>query len=710
MNALKSISQRAPRGLGPARATVVLFMNRPAFHPAGPGSAVRFLSSLAGLVVVVSALLAAGPAHAQDFEHDDLDEAIEQMDRDEESHEQTRVPPSSADPVNVNVHWRQWQQSVKKGDVGADSLEALAEDAFSLGHRNLPTYATAVYHTASTRVADGDLSVRQGTELIALARQLAPDVPYPELALGAHLIRHDLARLPDVVSSYLRGLKKGASWLDTRLSWELKLTSHGLVAFMVATLFFVLAQLLRYFGIIAYDLARLLPRGFSSNQTVILLVALIVVPGLLLQSPLLSLVILLTAISLVQRVNERLVTLLVFAVLAALPYLDDRMSEQLTWPQSDTQQLTEAQYLHCRGDCLDDLDARWTEEDGDDPVLAYTLALAKYRRGEPQDLDEVVELLDERDRWTRQLRGPASNLIGAAHVARARPDEAIDPLEEALRLDPESPAPALNLMRAHQMNEEGDPADEAFDEAIAVDVDAVRAHMKFGRRDVNGYLLVEPLPAAPMLERHRQHTSERVSLVSPIWSTLSGPRVPLDWAPWMGALGALIALASLPLYLGGRASSPCPKCGLARDPQDSDKTGHHRYCLPCYHTFVSGASLHYDARVHNERVLGRRERFQDLLRRILSVITPGGGHAQAGHGLGGFLLSLATAFGIVSLMRPLGLWRPPYELFSDNWGAQLGIAWVLLATCAFFVLSAVIRGISPTEVAHDRSKRRPTDV
>ncbi|MFW5966486.1 MAG: hypothetical protein ACOCV2_03155, partial [Persicimonas sp.] len=242
-------------------------------------------------------------------------------------------------------------------------------------------------------------------------------------------------------------------------------------------------------------------------------------------------------------------------------------------------------------------------------------------------------------------------------------------------------------------------AKAALDQAISTDVEAVRSQMKYSERDVNRFLFIEPLPAAPFVERHRERVSRRISIVSPIWETLSGPKIPLDWATPIGIAGILLVLVSIPLYTGARASSPCPKCGMARDPSDREQTGHHRFCLPCYHTFVSGASLHYDARVHNERVLGRRERIQDLLRRFLSIVVPGAGHAQAGHGLGGFALSTAVALSIITLLQPLGIWRPTFELFTDNWAAQTTIAWVVLVVCAFFVLSAAIRGISSPESA-----------
>jgi hypothetical protein len=670
---------------------------RAAVQRISQGLLARGLLTLAvSAAVIVAASSVPSSAFAQKLDAE-TEQALTNLDANPSAYEQTPVPASSVDAVNLNVHWRLWKRVFSSGKTGTEELEALTHDAFSIGYRNLPEHATAVYSMTASKVASGELAVRDAAKLYDAAKKMAPDLPYPELAFSTHLVQNNLGRMPAIVGSYQRGIKKALNWLDTRLSWELKLTGAGLVAYLVALLFFLLAQLLRYFGIVAYDCARLLPRGFSSNQTVILIVALIVVPGLLLRSPLVSILILLATLSLVQRVNERLVTVAIFGVLVLLPTLDLRLSDQVQWPGSPTQKLMHAQYIHCDTDCVTGLEAQWLDSGDSDPVLSYTLALTQYRQGSPQRLANVIEVLEGRDQWPDGMKAAVENLHGATLVAQAKPAEAITHLEASKKLAPTSPAAPYNMMRAYQMQNEGAPAEAALDEAISVNLDAVRTHLDMDRRDVNSFLLVEPLAAESFWTRHRDLTSDHVSVIAPVWSALSGPKLPLDKAPLVGIIGALIALLSLPLYLSGRSSSPCPKCGLARDPQDAPRTGNHRYCMPCYQTFVSGASLDYNARVHNEHVLGRRERFQDVLRRVLSVLMPGTGHSQAGHGLGGFLISLLTAFGIILLLRPMGLWRPPFELFSDNWAAQKTLAWLLISLGAFFALTAAARGIRPTE-------------
>jgi hypothetical protein len=628
----------------------------------------------------------------------DMEAMLDKMDKADTTFEKTPIEKSSVARVNLDVHWRLWKRLLSQNEAGIEEIKALRDDATSLGIRNLPSYATSVYALAKTRADTGELPPEKASRLFEVAKELAPDFPYPALAYSSHLMDHQTGRLPAMVGNYLEGIEKGWSWLDTRNAWELKFIAIGLIALFGAMIFFMLGQLIRYFGIIAYDGARILPKGFSSNQTVVLVLAIIVVPGLLLQSPFLSLVILLALIGVVQQVNERIVTVALFLALAALPTLEDYMSDLITWPGSETQTLMHAQYMECGKECRSELEATWLSEKTDDPLYTYTLALAEYREGDPDSLERVVELLESRDNWPNTMRTEALNLWGATLIAQAKPSDALDKLEKAQPKQKPNAAPVFNIMRAHQMLDDASSASSALDQAMKLDIDRVRRHMRLDRRDINSSLMVSPLDGPVFMQYHRENPPERVEALQPIWRVVAGPNVDFALALYLGLAGALLTLLTLPLRLTNRASTPCPKCGLARDPNDAEKTGDHRYCLPCYRTFVSGAKLDYDARVHNERVLGRRERFQDGLRRVLSILMPGSGHVEAGHGLGGFLVSFMMLFGVLLLLRPMGLWRPAFELFNENWGGQLAFAIILLCIGGVFALSAAARGVAPTEV------------
>ncbi|MGM0558699.1 MAG: tetratricopeptide repeat protein [Myxococcota bacterium] len=634
-----------------------------------------------------------------------MEDMLEKMERPDTSFEKAPIAKSNVARVNLDVHWRLWKRVLSKNEAGVQEVKALRDDATSLGIPNLPDYATSVYALARTKADQGELAPEQASRLFEVSEELAPDLPYPSLAYSSYLIDHQIGRLPAIVGNYTEGIKKGWAWLDSRTSWELKFITLGLVALLGSLIFFLLGQMIRYFGIIAYDGARLLPKGFSSNQTVVLVLAVIVVPGLLLQSPFLSLVILLALLGVVQQINERIITVLLFGALAALPTIEAYTSNLITWPGSESQQLMHAQYLGCEKACSQELEATWLSEKTDDPMYTYTLALAEYRKGDEQSLERVIELLESRDTWPESMRTEALNLWGATLIAQADPAASLEKLERAHTKTNRSAAPVFNMMRAHQMLEDASSASSALDQAMALDIDRVRRHMRIDRRDINSSLMVGALSGPAFMQYHRGHPPEQVKALQPIWQVVAGPNVPFAYTLYLGLGGILLTLLTLPLYLTNRPSTPCPKCGLARDPNDAEKTGDHRYCLPCYRTFVSGAKLDYDARVHNERVLGRRERFQDALRRILSILMPGTGHIEAGHGLGGFIISFLMLFGVLILLRPLGLWRPAYELFHQNWGGQMGIAVLLISIGGVFALSAAARGVTPTEARSKSTSR-----
>lgn len=640
-----------------------------------------------------------------------LESLLKKIDNDEANYEKEPVPPSSVDAINLDVHWRLFKRVSKSESTGVEQLEAFKRDGISLGYRNFPAYATAVQTMTASKVERGELTQQDAALLYQSAQALAPDLPYPTFAYSAHLLRTNLGRLPAIVSLYIDGVQQGYHWLDTRISWALKLASLALLAFLGASILFLFAQLLRNFGIVAYDFSRLLPTGFSSNQTVILAVALIIVPGLLLRSSLLSVLIMLGVLSLVQNFNERLVTLLIFGALLMLPTVDQYLSTQITWPGSEAQSVFHAQYLGCDAECEDALEQGWLDSDGADPALTYANAALKYRHGSTAKLENLLAMLDEVEDWPATMRPSVDNLYGAALVALARPDGAIERLEAARAASKEGHKPthaaaSFNLMRAYQMNDQRTSASAAFDDAIRTDLATLRAHLALERRDVNSFLIVTPLPTEIFWQRHRAQAPETVSLIAPLWRALAGPNLPLERTPLLGGVGMLIVLLGLPLATLGRTSTPCPNCGMARDPRDAPKTGDHRYCLPCYQTFVSGSSLEYSARVHNERVSGRRERFQEFLRRALSLLMPGTGHCQAGHGLYGFGVIFGTLFGLALLWRPMGIWRAPQEILSQNWAAQQSVAWALIAIGVSVGLNAAIRGIRPTQLSQDKDAQK----
>lgn len=604
--------------------------------------------------------------------------------------------PSDA-RAKLNVHWKLWKEAHARGEEGLEHLAALRADGRSVGRTNQLAHAMA-----AAAMASGTTDYRVARKQFEAAESLAPQLPYPWLLHAAYVIGKHPERLPHWVKPWWAGVRAGLWWPDTSFLWALKLLSYLLLALGAGAIVFVLGQFIRNFGIVAYDFARLLPQGFSSNQAGLLLLALVVVPAMLLKSPIALLLVMLGLCTLVQRPNERLVSILVFGLLAALPTADDAISRLANQPRSIGQTLLHAQWVACEEGCREAIDAL-AQAHPEDATVRYTALLAAYRDGNPTDLARVIEEVDAVS-WPPEIVGHAQNLKGAALVAKAEPKAALEPLTQARDRLVASAAPSFNMMRAHQMLGDESATAQSLGEAGHRDLDAVAEWLELDRRDVNSFLMVEALPLRHLWRYTFENPDpdRRLETIAPLWRTLAGDVLTFDRLPLLGLGGIALVLLGFPLR--GRSSTPCPRCGQARDPSEERRTGAHVLCVPCYTTYVTGATLDYDARVHNEKVLGRRASFQRLLRRVAGLAVPGLGHHVAGHAGSGLAITAALVFSAALITNPLGLVRAPQELFGSNWSAQVTLAWIAVGVCVLTLAGVALRDLDPVG-ASDRSRR-----
>ena len=591
--------------------------------------------------------------------------------------------------ANRNVHWKVFKKAHADGQAGEEPLKALAEGGRSVGQPNQVEFAMAV-----AALAPGAPEYDIGRQMFVGAQKLAPDLPYPYLLETSYVIGEQPAKLPHWVKPWIKGMRVGAVWPDTMYPWLLKILLYLVIAAAAASAVFVLGQFVRNFGIVAYDFARLLPRGFSSNQASLLLVAALVVPALIMRSPIVAVFAALAMCTLVQRPAERVVSLLVFGLIAALPQIDQSLAQIASYPRSVTQRVVHAQWIGCSDGCLEDLEAL-ANEAPDDQILKYSVLLAEYRTGRRSSLERVIEEVGSTE-WDPELKRLAFNLGGAAYVARAKPREAIDWLQEAAGGLRPSAAPHFNQMRAHQMLQDEDGAASSLQDAGRADIDRVAVYLDLDRRDVNSFLMVDAVPLRVLSQHHMRTVGEpqaHLSAVKPIWDILSTNTIAFEQTRLLGLGG--IALVLFGFTLGRRTSRPCPRCGQARDPSEERKTGNHVYCVPCYSTYMMGASLDYNARVYNEKVLGRRETFQKAMRRFSGIVLPGLGHHVAGYAISGYFLTLSVVLAAAFILNPLGFVRAPQELVAVNWSGQVTAAWVVLVFCVLSIGGLALRDIDP---------------
>ncbi len=645
------------------------------------------LATALSLLIACVVFLATPNVHAQKRDQS-LEKMLEKAEIQGEKATKQPVGRSSVKQVNLDVNWRLFKRVLDKGEDGSEQLRALAQDGRSFGRPQQAAYSFAVTTQAGRQEAPD-----AAYSLFESAQDLAPRFPYPHFAEARWIIMNDPGQFTRAAVAYADGVKAGTEWADMLFPWSLKLLLYALLAFFSASLLFMLGQVIRQFGTVAYDIARVLPRGFSSNQAVVILVGLALVPGLLLQSPLIAALTFLAIASVPQRLHERAITALVFGSLIMLPAVEKWMTNLATYQGSEAQLLFRVQHTGCKDACLEDLNSR-LEKSPDNELLRYTVLLAEYRTGKRKSVERVAEEALSHE-WSPSVKPYAQTLGGAALVARAKTDEAIEVLQEARYGVPESAAPLFNVMRAHQMNDSVDEASAALTEASSREVSRVNRFLSYERRDVNSYLMVDELPTSILWKQHLA-SEPQMRPIQPFWRSLAGPKIPFEQGAPLGWLGLIILGLGAPLALGRKTSTPCPRCGLPRDPKEAhEKTGNHRLCTSCYRTFVTGAGLDYHARIYNERVLGRRESMLGLARRVLSVLTPGLGHHLAGRSDVGFPLTFILTFGALLIWRPLGMIRPAQEIIWAHWAGEVVVAWILVVVGVVIALGAAGQDVEP---------------
>lgn len=662
-------------------------------------------AALIACILAASALTITPPsALAQEVEPG-LDKMLEKADLEVKGEVTPKIVKSSVEPISLRVHWRLYKRVISEGKSGADELGALREDATSVGYEGLPDVAYAAMTLIEQERAAGRLPTAQAIESLRAVEQLVPSMPHPRLARARLTLSTDPARLPEAARAWSQGAQLALKSPDSLLPASLNLALLAVAATLVTALIFLLSQLVRQFGVVAYDLARALPAGFSSNQATILLLALILLPGLLLQSPLLAAAVLLLALSAVQLPSERAVTIAIFALLAALPLVDEKLSRSLLFTGSPEHTLMTAQHTYCPKACIEALPKELPGAAA--PLAVYTHALVSWRAGK---LDAPLALEPALESWTDPVvRGRGYNLLGAAYMVAEKGEEALAAFNKAEALNPTSPAPSFNAMRAHQLLGQTEAANAALTRANARDLYIVTDRLDIKRKDHNSYIFVEPLPAMRFwtAAQARLAAEPAPPIIGQLWPYLAGSNLPLSSAHIIGLVGILFAAAGAGLVKKGKTSSPCPRCGMARDPHDAKRTGGHPECLLCYQTFVGGVRLDFGTKLAAEKLLASRSSTQRSMRRLGAAVLPGSGHMLAGRAISGALIAWTLGMGLALIYTPRGIWRGAGDLMGQDWTGISVLGWPLILLAAIATFWAASRGVEPVRIdSRDSEARR----
>jgi tetratricopeptide (TPR) repeat protein len=416
---------------------------------------------------------------------------------------------------------------------------------------------------------------------------------------------------------------------------------------------FLVIQAVRYLRLVSHDLDSLTSRVLGLRLSRALVALALLVPAVILLSPLAVALVLAVLFWPYQRPMEKLASVLLLGLAVATPPLADHLGVLTAFDQERAEVLNRAQYERCGPRCRARLDAL-LDRDPDDGRARFSKALVLFRRGTAADLEAADRLLSAHEfdpAWTE-----VSILEGNIRAARGELDAARQQLSAAAEQATYGPhvlAANLNLHQIYRSLGQLDRARAHLDRASDIDHDYVLDFLELSELRTNRWLVSVGAPPQRLRPSGEGSSAAAASLAADrVWRMVGG-RVPRGLlVPALIVVGVIFGVG-LAVRRRLRSCAACPTCGQVITTRDEPVAAEAGYCTDCYDLFVMGASLtstvrrEYELRVENH---GRRQR---RARTWGNLLGPGIGYLLGGATLVGLpLATLAIAGGVVLLTRP----------------------------------------------------------
>ncbi|MGH7125262.1 MAG: tetratricopeptide repeat protein, partial [Stellaceae bacterium] len=173
------------------------------------------------------------------------------------------------------------------------------------------------------------------------------------------------------------------------------------------------------------------------------------------------------------------------------------------------------------------------------------------------------------------------------------------------------------------------------------------------------------------------------------WRHLSP--IPLAAVGWIFGVALLISVVLTVACREVISTRPCPRCGTRLCLRCDGPPLDYGFCIQCYHTFVNIEGTDSKIRAQRERDVQARAGRRRTIRRIFSVLVPGGGHLIHGNTVRGAVLMVIASLLAARLVLWRGVLRP---LFPDGGAGPTVIAVICVLGIAAVWLAGM-RGVTP---------------
>jgi hypothetical protein len=601
------------------------------------------------------------------------------------------VPPLPTPTVTARGLANRWMtfRSAEPGSAEERAaFEAVRLGALELGVANLADHARTLLLDASEAPAP------RAAQLTEWAALLAPD----SAEVASAQLDAQWSQAPwSVLALARRALDARAAALDTpeaRLRMEADRWRLLLWLAVALALCFSAAQVVRYFGLAAYDIASRLGHVVGLGWARALLLLAVALPAALVGSPLVALLVVLVLLWPYQRRAERVLTGAALLCMAAVPLLVGQLAATQAASPAQASFYHRAQSDLCDQPCAARLQ-EVSEAETDNPLGRFTAALLASRRGTTAELTHAWNLL--RDPFDPPLEDAAQLLRGNVLAASGRAHQALGhyrPLTEAEGVHPAIRiAATFNAYRSLQDQGADSTAATFLEAAQGLDREGVIAFIEGAQRQANRWYMNPALPADLIVEAAGQLGAHPTAagvreLSRPLLGSLSR-------AAFLAVLAAGIALIAL-LTLWQRRLEPsrsCPQCGMVMSPREAPVQAAAGYCPDCYTLYMEGAALDLETRRALEARVTRHDHTRRSTTIVANILGAGLGFVIRGSVAVGAPFLVLAVVGVVALVAPADAVRS-FALSAPSFDAAraLAVAALVLAFIGSWATTWARRG------------------
>ncbi len=582
-------------------------------------------------------------------------------------------------PPEIRRYWLRRKDLINSGKtlIGKKELEAIHRVQLDRGIRNLPIFPTLLIREGLEASERG--SFEEAVGLCSAAKMLAPGLPYGHFALAKVYWSRSKLRIDRVLVEYLRG---SLTFIENfKLTFIKFMDLFFLIgqSILLAFLLFSFILFFKYFPSLIEGLTRNFKAQVFQIVLVVLKITVILLPFFFQLRITWAFMYwsLLCWVSLEKR--ERIMLCFFLILLIYIPWTMGIWSNFLDHSANTHLNIYEANEETWSHGHKEDLGRRLEATPGDTRIL-FTLGLINKREGNYTKAESYFKRVVSKDSSAAEAMTNLANV----YLAMGNVDQAIELNSKAIDLKPRKASFHFNRYRAiSKKSATLVKTDPSIERATELNPQLIQRYLEIETDNMNRFVIDETLSALDLWKGVMYHLMDE-------WMNPGGL-----FSVWVMPLGGRWRFVSPLLFLcmvvffsilAQRKGSmrKCPLCGSPSRRVYPRMAEGDLICMGCYRLFVKKEGLNPKVKVKKmTEIRGYRKR-EELISRILSLFSLGGGHVWRHYTIRGVVFLFIFSMFILRIVYWHGFIRNS-EVIPTSSPLSSSAFLILLFACFYFI-------------------------